>query len=234
MTNYAFFDVDQTIYAGYSTPDFYLFLVTKGFGGEWTIQKDNEIGELYQSGKINYSEAGVRVVQLLADVIKDKTITEITKLANEFVELNGLKDFVPELFAFLKLHDYQVVLVSASPDPNVEAISKISQADSFHSSKFEIVHGRFTGKVVHQLDNEEKRDLILRNIENDYRGHILAFGDSTGDIPMLSIADDAFIIDPHQPEMKEIIKSHKNWYLVNEKNILDQVTKMVIGKLSNE
>ena len=167
-------------------------------------------------------------------MIKDKTITEITKLANEFVELKGLKGFVPELFAFLKLHDYQVVLVSASPDPNVEAISKISQADSFYSSKFEIVRGRFTGKVVYQLDNEEKRDLILKNIAKDNNGHTLAFGDSTGDIPMLSIADDAFIIDPHQPEMKEITKSHKNWYLVNEKNILDQVTQIVMGKLSNE
>lgn len=52
MNKYAFFDVDNTIYDGYSTSGFYLFLVDKGTCDKTIRVKDKELNEFYYSGKI--------------------------------------------------------------------------------------------------------------------------------------------------------------------------------------
>jgi len=226
MSNFAFFDVDQTIYNGYSTPDFYLYLVTQGMGGAWTIAKDQEIGKLYKAGKITYKHAGEQVVQLLADTIAGHSVEKIKGLASQWVSTSlKVKPFVKEVVTILKANNFRTILVSGSSIPNVEAIFEVSGADIFHSTGLEVVDNKYTGKVIHMLDDEAKKSLILSNYKLDSSNCLkFGFGDSTGDVPMLSLCDHAFVISPHQDEMR-LLSLAKGWHLVTNDNIIEIVRK---------
>ena len=228
MSNYAFFDVDQTIYDGYSTPDFYLYLVSQGFGGDWTIKKDKEIGELYGSGQISYKIAGEKVTQLLADTIKGHEVDEINHFAKQFLMVkNKLKPFAVELITMLKRNDHQTILVSGSTTPSVEAIRHVSGADKILCTKLEIGNNKYTGQVSQMLDDIEKKKAILDEYKLDNPDSIkLGFGDSTGDVPMLSLCDHVFVITPHQEDMIALSKA-KRWNLVSNENVLEIVKQIL-------
>lgn len=231
MSNFAFFDVDQTIYDGYSTSDFYLYLVTQGMGGAWTISRDEEIGKLYKAGKITYKHAGEQVVQLLADTVMGHSVEEIKHLASQWVSGSGkVKPFVKEVITLLRAHNFRTILVSGSSIPNVEAIFNVSGADLFHSTGLEVVDSRYTGKVINMLDDEAKKSLIESQYKIDTNNCLkYGFGDSTGDVPMLSLCDNAFVITPHQDEMKSLSIT-KGWHLVTNDNIVETVKKVLNSK----
>lgn len=226
MSNYAFFDVDQTIYDGYSISDFYLYLVSQGLGGDWTIAKDKEIGELYGSGQITYKAAGESVIQLLADTIKGYDVDQIQNFANKFLlTKNKIKPFAVELVSILKHSGYETILVSGSPTPNVEAIGSAVGSDRTLCTALAILNNKYTGKVVHMMDDIEKKKTIVSKCRLDGTDSIkIGFGDSTGDLAMLSLCDHTFVINPHQEEMVELSKA-KGWNLVTSGNILEVVKK---------
>ncbi|MBP9670658.1 HAD-IB family hydrolase [Candidatus Woesebacteria bacterium] len=226
MSNHAFFDVDQTIYDGNSTSDFYLYLVSQGLGGEWTIAKDKEIGELYSSGQITYKAAGESAIQLLADTIKGYDVGQIQNFANKFLlTKNKIKPFVVELISILKNSDYETILVSGSPTPNVEAIGSAAGTDRALCTTLEILNNKYTGKVIHMMDDIEKKKVIISKCRLDSTDSIkIGFGDSTGDVAMLSLCNHAFVINPHQEEMVALAIA-KGWHLVTSDNILEVVKK---------
>lgn len=223
MSKYAFIDVDQTIYDGYSMADFYLGMVGQGYGGDWTIQRDKELGELYQAGKITYTEAGLRANQLTADVVKGLDIETVASHAANIVELKGLKPFAIELFPYLHSLSYQCILVSGSVEPIVSAISSYIKADGFFASELEVVDGHYTGKVVQVCDHTVKTAKIKHIISQNKPSPIIVFGDSTGDIPMLELSDHGFVVSPHQPELLSVIAKHPNWQVVNDQNLIQTV-----------
>lgn len=227
MSNYAFFDVDQTIYPGYSMADFYLSPAIISRGGDEIYKQDLEIGSLYKDGHITYAEAGQRAIQLCATTIKDESVASANNLASSLIQSHGLKDFVTPLFSLLHKHGYYIVLVSGSVEFLVGAIAKHSMADEYLSTTLvKDGQGIYTGEISHQMDNEEKKKYILKHFDLS-TSHVLAFGDSTGDIPMISLADHGFFIDPHQREIADLINSHDNWHLTNENNILSQVESVI-------
>lgn len=157
MTNYAFFDVDQTIYPGYSMADFYLSSVVADRGGADIHRQDLEIGALYQSGQISYGEAGARAAKLCASTMKGESVGTAKSLALSFIAEHGLKSFVDPLFTLLHKHSYSIVLVSGSVEFIVHAIAKHSHADHYLSTTIKKNEDdTYTGQVLHQLDNEEK------------------------------------------------------------------------------
>ena len=222
MTNYAFCDVDQTIYDGYSMADFYLSSEVIEMAGKYIYEKDLEIGKLYKSGKITYGEAGLRAAKLSASTVKGMKVEDVQEIANNFIKNKEVKPFVVPLFDLLHQHNFSIVLVSGSVNFVTRAIGDYCHADFVHATTPEVIAGRYTGNIAYMLDNEEKAILIKQKYDLD-KGHILAFGDSTGDIPMLSLAHHSFVINPHQPEMNDIVLSHDNWYRAHNENIIDQV-----------
>lgn len=227
MYKLAFFDVDQTIYPGYSMADFYHTPDVKNLLGPDFFQEDLEIGQLYKSGQITYAEAGARAARLCASSVKGQSVETVTKLANSFVQIHGVKPFVGSLFSLLHQSDYTIILVSGSVDYIVKAIANHTTADLYHATTPELdLNKTYTGNITHQLDDIEKEKIIKQNYDLAH-ATVLAFGDSTGDIPMLSLADHAFIINPHQAELHQLIQQHPNYYLVNENNILDTISSLI-------
>lgn len=227
MSNYAFFDVDQTIYPGYSMADFYHTPSVKKIVGSDFFQEEAIIGHLYKSGQITYAEAGRRAAKLCASSVKGLKLDIVEALANEFVKSNPVKSFVLPLFSLLQRSGYTIVLVSGSLNFIVRAIAQHTHADLYHATTPEVdEHSCYTGNISHQLDDVEK----LKIIKNSYdltHATLLGFGDSTGDIPMLSLTHHAFIINPHQAELNVLAQQNPNYHLVDEDSIQQEVMKII-------
>src|SRR5690348_4643808 len=85
----AFFDVDYTLYDGFNTHNFYLYLANKKYASKsvYEIHKNNF--DLYQTGKITYEEISRRVIQITADIVKGKKVDEVQALAHAYFSENN-------------------------------------------------------------------------------------------------------------------------------------------------
>ena len=120
-----------------------------------------------------------------------------------------------------------VGLLSASPNPIIEAIGRYLKTDNYFSSELEIKNNKYTGRVIRILSNEAKKQAIHGILDHSLIKSLkLGFGDSTGDIEMLSFVDHAFVINPHQEEIKTIAKKSK-WNLVDSNNIISTLKKII-------
>lgn len=228
MKKYAFFDVDNTLYKGYSVTDFYLFLADKGHKSKWAYSQDEEIGRYYRSGKINYEEASIRVAKVLARCVSGLTIRQVDEYKKEFMETKErLNPWVKDIFNVLEGKGFTIYLISASPNPNIEAIADYLKCDKYSTSELELKNGKYTGKILNMLNYEEKLHKIHRILghltKNSFK---IGFGDSSGDVDMLSLMDEAFLYQPHQKKLIQVAKN-RGWRVVNENNILETVKQVL-------
>lgn len=226
--NIAFFDVDQTIYHGYSMQDFYLYLVAQKLCDDLVAEKDRKIVRSYLAKEIDYTEATNRVAALQAEALQGKSIAEVAKLADEFIESQGkLFPFVTELFALLSDAGFTIYLLSAATNPTIEAIGRKLQTNNYFSSKLAVLDGTYTGVVEHMLNNEEKV-LQMKRILADVPSEsvTLGFGDSSGDMDMLTAVQYAFVIHAHEPKLLELAVQN-NWRVVTDETILAEVRSII-------
>lgn len=227
MKKYAFFDIDNTIYDGYITSGFYLFLADRKLVPDFVYEKDKEISRLYYSGKIDYAEGTRRVVKLMAQILKGKRIKAVDKWQKDFIiNRNRLFPWVDKLFSLLKKKNYVIYLISAAASPSVEAVTDFLGIKKFFSSNLVIKNGVYTGETENILNYEEKKKLIHRIIGHLGKCKRVGFGDSSGDIDMLSSVDIAFLYNPQSKDLKRIAEE-KGWHIVNKKNILKTVKSKI-------
>ncbi|MDH7476478.1 MAG: HAD-IB family hydrolase [Microgenomates group bacterium] len=223
----AFFDQDNTIYQGFSMHDFYLFMADNQYVGRWIYDQHIKIQNLYREGKLNYRQAGQQVIQLTADALAGKNIKEVAKIGKKFLR-NGEKIFswVKPVLKFLEKNNFETYIISASAEPVVKAVGEHIQIGNYFASLLEIKDGYYTGKVINYLDFEEKQKKIKKILgKNSHRLLKIGFGDSTGDIDMLSEMNQAFIINPHQKEILDLAKK-RGWLVAQEaKTIIEEIKK---------
>lgn len=231
MSKFAFFDVDNTIYNGYSTSDFYFFLMNQGIAGNWVKSDDQRIGKQFSSGKIDYSEASRQVVTLQARALRGVNVSKIKHYQRQFMSLKQrLFPWVKEVFDLLENSNFQIHLISAAAQPSIQAIANYLGTDKFYTSELEIENDTFTGEVKHMLNNEAKTKAIHQVLaKSKIKSLTFGFGDSTGDIDMLSNTDESFVINPHQEELIEFAEKN-GWHLVTN----DTITSKINAVLRNE
>ncbi|OGK16314.1 hypothetical protein A2774_05220 [Candidatus Roizmanbacteria bacterium RIFCSPHIGHO2_01_FULL_39_12c] len=227
MHKYAFFDIDNTIFDGYCTSDFYFFLAKRGFvkNTDFVYRRDKEIGKDYHSGKIDYAEASRQVVQLIADILKGFSKKKVKIWKEEFIkDHNKLFDWVKPLFDFLESDDFFIYLISAAASPPVEAISDFLKTDKFYASNLMTKDDIYTGKIDFMLNYEEKTKLIHRITSHLEHSFKIGFGDSLGDVDMLKHMNKAFLYQPIKKELITLAKEEE-MYIVDKNNILATVKR---------
>ncbi len=227
MKKYAFFDIAKTLYDGYSNSGFYLFLAKKKLVDEFVAKEDKEIDRLYSSGAIDYREASRRVVHLLGKALKGKTRTKVREWQQRFmVEDNRLFSWVAPLVTYLREQGFTIYIISADGTPVVEAIGDYLGVDMAYASELERKNGAYTGRVLRMLNFEEKAHLVHRILGHLGKSLKIGFGDSEGDVDMLSHMDHAFLYQPKEKKLIEHAKS-EGWYVVDENNILLTVKQVL-------
>jgi HAD superfamily hydrolase (TIGR01490 family) len=220
MNKNAFFDVDHTLYDGYLGTNFNHFMVERGHASKRAADEEDRLTRDYRAGVIDYREAAGSSLQLTADCVSGKTVETIRKWQGEFIERhNYIFPWVASLIGILRERGFTIYLISAAPLPPLEAVAKLLDVEDYYGTEFEVVDDTYTGRLKTTLNYEEKHTLIQKLIGETKAGLHIGFGDSLGDVDMLSAMDKAFLYSPKSQELIDIANS-RGWQIVDATTIL--------------
>ncbi len=85
MKRYAFFDIDHTLYNGYSINDFCRYFFANGHISEKFIKDQQHFETLYKEKKISYKEVAWEITRCFAETVKGKPIEEVEMWSDKYV-----------------------------------------------------------------------------------------------------------------------------------------------------
>lgn len=234
--NLAFFDVDQTLYNGYSSRQFFYYVAQKR-GLKHLIKDRKQLDLAIQQGKVDQHQTATKAMDLAALVVKDLSLEEVEQLATTVVQTEGLFfPWVEPLISYLQDKQFKIYLVSAAVEPMICAIAKELELEHYFASTLEIVDGMYTGALSHLRNSEAKQEKIAEIMSGmSETSTVIAFGDGPGDIPMLRAADQAFVVSP--VEFTDVILSEAekhHWPILKHETALEQVQKVLESEFSIE
>lgn len=193
----ALFDIDNTIYEGFS----YFDLVKKHVDEKLIVVSvfDAAMASMkkYKSGAQDYETTIIELLDIYASGLKDVEYDAILYSTKEFYK-NSSKffDYVPSVMSYLH-GSHDVALVTGEPQFVAQAVGDIFGITSYYSSQYEVIDGRFTGNITHYLaSRHEKHDAIKHLMHGHGSNGSFAFGDSEGDIEMLRAVEYPICLNP--------------------------------------
>ncbi|MFP4498370.1 MAG: HAD family hydrolase [Vulcanimicrobiota bacterium] len=237
MSKYAFFDVDGVLYRGYSLVEFADFLAENGC---LDVEQNRVIQEAvaeYQAGRLDYHNGTVMVSRAYSRGLKGQAEEEILHQARNFFEKTYPVNFFPyalKLVEAVRAKGYEVIFVSASP---VEIIGEIAR--NFRAAHIglisEINNRYYTGEILQNLGFEDAKEKTLARFARERNINLqksLAFGDSEGDLGMLSLVGLPFPVNPTANLYEFALQ--KQWYVIEDDSINHEKTVVeIIDKFEN-
>ena len=224
----ALFDIDQTIYDGYSGSAIFSFLERKNFGEKGLSVWNTELERRYFRGEISYNDIAFWVIEKLVKQFKGSTKAEVFKLMEEFLEDHHIHPWVGGVLDSLSTVGFSPILVSGTTQAFVDVVMRRVGVEQGFGSEEEIIDGAYTGKLLNMLNHDKKQKLVDKLIKKQQPDLVVAFGDSTGDVPMFERADYVFVYEPEQVEMRKYVHENKNCFLVDNGSINDQVQSLLV------
>jgi HAD superfamily hydrolase (TIGR01490 family) len=190
-TSIAFFDLDGTVTSKDTLPALLKFIKGKirYYAGLIIL---SPVLTLYVLGFISNHRAKEI---LLSHFLKGMDLDKFNFLCRKFVETKLpfllRKEALHEIRRHIK-NNTQVVIVSASPENWV-----LPWCNRYNiaciATKLEVVNNRLTGKIEGKnCHGTEKARNILKAYNLSHYSKIYAYGNSRGDLPMLSLATDSY------------------------------------------
>jgi HAD superfamily phosphoserine phosphatase-like hydrolase len=229
-TRLAFFDLDRTLYDGWSTVDFLHLMVDRNWANMNLEEENKNIQNSYTGTYESYKEVGLKVIELGIKQLNGYSRQQVLEMEDEFIKISWkLYAYSQPLIKLLNRAGFISYIVSGAIFPPVEAIGRELNMPFFASTAMEKNH-IYTGKLKLHLDGEVKRKKINEVIKNAARPVFsLGFGDSSGDIPLLEATSRAFVVNPHQAELVKVAKA-KGYQLVTPDTILAEVARVVASR----
>jgi phosphatidylglycerophosphatase C len=133
--------------------------------------------------------------QLLRYFLRGIPADEFNALCRDFAETRMPKLFRKSALAEIRKHlqnDTRVVVVTASPENWVRPWCQQFNIECIATS-LQVTSGRLTGTISgRNCSGEEKVRMILKKYNLSHFSRIYAYGDSPGDMSMLSLATDSY------------------------------------------
>lgn len=213
------YDVDGTLAKGMLVIPLMMSEHSHGILSEPTFIKLNNILEQYKSGDITYEVAAQQLLETHAAGLKDQTQSALETHADKFVQKNTtlFRSFGKGVIELLRSR-YTQVIVTSEPQYLAKAIASYYGADEVLSTQYEVVDGRFTGKISSSLASRESKLEALRGHEVAY-----AFGDSESDIEMLRMSANAYCINPTDGLRRVGVESGWKIYDGNDMEIVEDI-----------
>lgn len=216
--NYAFFDVDNTIYNGYTGTDLINYLADNGFTDNKAKLVHDAGVTSYEKREIDYAEISQIALNAASLAVRKFPLEEadfmVERMLSEKEEV--FQSWVEPTLDYLRKKDYGIFLISAGPDLVIKQIAEMINADGWFATPIKHENGKYVGHPPVLLNDQEKVKTIRTLIDVEGMSHFsIAFGDSPGDAPMLESVDKAFVVESeHHKEIITIAKE-KNWVVFN-------------------
>lgn len=158
-----------------------------------------------KNGEMEYEDAAHRMLIAHATGLRGRDAAVLHEHARSFLAQHTqlFRRFGGEVIKLLQ-NTHEVVAVTAEPEYMAMAVVKHLKVDRVLASQYDIQDGKFTGTVRRSLAHRAEKRNLLGDVPPDF-----AFGDSAGDIDMLSHAHHALCISP-DAELDSIAKE-KGW-----------------------
>jgi phosphoserine phosphatase len=183
----ALIDVDGTLTTAHSSWQFVLERC-----GRWDGQGEDNLAR-FRTGSISYEE----FCRLDAALLAGQRYADLQKVAGTVPVRAG----AAALFDCLRRHDYHIALISTGLRILTSQLSARFQADWCIANDLETVDGRCTGRAIIEIGAEDKGRHCRRLIAESGARHVLAIGDSPGDLPMFAAADLAVAVAATDPRV---------------------------------
>lgn len=225
MKKRAFFDLDKTVFNGSSMQKF-LF-------GYLIPQKKIKLFDLlealllvfrYATRLISHNNASKKTIDITARVLKGRSVAEVAEWQKDFFTENHFYSHIPKLFKYLEKNGYEIYIVSASILPVVQACADTLGVKSI-ASELVVVNGRYTGTIKH-LMNEDEKAVAVSALIGEKKNYSLGFGDSTGDLSMLTVVEHGFLFEPFEVSLPSVAEQH-GITIVDRTSILSEVKKVI-------
>lgn len=195
----AFFDLDNTLYDGYSLFDFIEFLCHKKYFDPDFCAKYRKIVTPYREGRGDRLVISGQILELFVQNLKGKPAVEIEEKAQEFWKSHyqNLISPVAQEFQRLKKAGYEIVIITGSPDVLEKPFCQIHQVTLGKAAEMKVVDGKFTGEIIRNSSAESKgavaKEYLQKrklNLAGSY-----GFGDEPGDYGFLEIVENAYLVE---------------------------------------
>lgn len=208
MKYLALFDLDKTIYKGYSLIDFAIYEAKKSRISNEALERLQKIVNDYMKGHITYNIAGNKVIEIFAKSIQgidsDLLYEDLVRYFEENKEL--FFEYFSEVLPELNAH-YDVYLVTSSAQFMADAICKKFDLAGFISTEFEVVDNKFTGRITKSLFTGNEKLEVKHLLDKYGYKNSLAVGDSENDVSMLKLVENPICINA-SPELEKYAKEN--------------------------
>lgn len=175
----------------------------------------------YKTGEIEYEFAVDQLLQTHADGLRGKGCQDLRTHAEHFLlshEQELFHTFGRKAIQLIQAR-HPVFVVTAEPQYVAEAIAKMYGANGWMSSVYSSQNGMFDGAVERSLADRSAKSSVLEHYAIEH-----AFGDSEGDIDMLSDANYPYCISPTEGLITAA--KDRNWNVYDgddEASIIDAI-----------
>lgn len=217
----AAFDIDNTL-----TNTFLILPVMQSERNKGLLATDSYDTALahlsaLKRGEADYETTAHAILTAHANGLKGRQYAELKEHAHEFVRSHPqlMRAFAVKVMGILR-QSHELIAVTAEPEYMASAVVALLGMDRALTSRFTTKAGVFTGDVDISLAHRSEKRRIIGTMHPQ-----IAFGDSAGDIEMLTHARTAYCISPDDALKQEAEK--QNWLVFDGDQDEDQIIASV-------
>ena len=230
--NLAFFDVDYTLYQGFTVVQFFKAFAEKNHRDDLMAERQ-ELELALRAGRIDQQRLVEWSMGLSARAVEGFSLESVTQQIKHTIDTEGVFfPWVEPLLEYLKKKKFRIYLISASIEPMIAEIANRLGIEHYFATVLEQSNGIYTGKVLTVRNGNSKLDSlnkVISGISED--NDVIAFGDSDGDVAMLSAADQGFVVDPVEYSDKILAAAAQNgWPILKHETAFEQVKQQLSKK----
>lgn len=195
----ALFDMDGTIIDGDTNDISFNQYLAQGLIDKSVIDKLNYFEDLFYKGVLDINEFVRFAVTPLLNFSKEKRDHVLDSIVKNYiypkVRLGALKQI-----KFHKDRGDTVVIVTSTMDYLVEVVARYLKVEYYLGAPMEQQDGRLTGKQAGIVPFQQDKITCVKEFAMQHHLSLegaYGYGDSVNDIPMLSICEHKFAVNPN-------------------------------------
>lgn len=222
----ALFDLDNTMYEGFSYFDLIAEQIGEGLIAQGVLDKAQASIQKYLTKQQDYETTVAELLDIYAAGLQGVSYSAVLHSAKKFYTGSG--KFFPYVRPTIQklLRTHEVALVTGEPQFIAEAVSELFDIPSYYSTHFAFQKEKGTGTIVSYMAfRHEKRQAIQHLIQGHGAKHSFAFGDSEGDIEMLRAVEHSICLNP--TDGLRAAATEAGWHMPKGPEVLALVNKLV-------